>query len=95
MSIVSVCSGEVRINEILCKGTERLIRWDSNDQPFAGNWPAWWTNQFDHSNWKTGRTPIGYDLGTIRTNVRSQLYGISPSLYVRKEFSVSAQDATS
>lgn len=95
LSIVSICSGEVRINEILCKGTERLIRWDSNDQPFAGNWPAWWTNQFDHSNWKTGRTPIGYDLGTIRTNVRSQLYGISPSLYVRKEFSVSAQDATS
>ena len=95
LSIIGICSGEVRINEILCKGTERLLRWDANDQPFAGNWPAWWTNQFDHSNWKTGRTPIGYDLGSIRTNVKTKLYGISPSLYVRKKFSVSAQDANS
>ena len=95
LSIASLCSGEVRINEISCKGTERLIRWDANDQPFAGNWPTWWVNQFDHSNWKTGRTPIGYDLGSIRTNVKTKLYGISPSLYVRKKFSVSAQDANS
>ena len=36
LSIASLCSGEVRINEISCKGTERLIRWDANDQPFAG-----------------------------------------------------------
>jgi hypothetical protein len=95
LSLVSICSGEVRINEISCKRTERLLRWDSNDQPSAGNWPTWRANRFDHSNWKTGRTPIGYDLGSISTNVKSQLYGISPSLYVRKKFSVSAQDANS
>jgi len=95
LGIVSISSGEIRINEISCKGTERLLRWDANDQPFAGNWPAWWTNQFNHSDWKAGRTPIGYDLGTIRTNVKTKLYGISPSLYVIKKFSVSSQEAES
>ena len=95
LSIAGISSGEVIINEISCKGTERLLRWDANDQPFAGNWPAWWANQFDHSSWKTGRTPIGYDLGSIRTNLKTKLYEISPSLYLRKSFSVSAQNAAS
>ena len=95
LGIVSISSGEIRINEISCKGTERLLRWDANDQPFAGNWPAWWTNQFNHSDWKAGRTPLGYELGTIRTNVKTKLYGSSPSLYVIKKFSVSSQEAES
>ena len=41
---------------------------NENNQPFAGNWPSWWMNDFNNSNWKTGRLPIGYDLGNIRTN---------------------------
>ncbi len=37
-----VSFGEVIINEISTKQTERAIRWDEKNQPFAGTWPAWW-----------------------------------------------------
>ena len=90
-----VSFGEVIINEISTKQTERAIRWDEKNQPFAGTWPAWWMNEFDNSQWKTGRTPIGYDLGNIRTNVKNIIHGVSPSLYVIKKFDVSNQDASS
>ena len=68
---------------------------DERNQPFSGAWPAWWMREFDNSEWISGRTPIGYDLGNIRTNVKDSLNGISPSLYVIKKFQVSNQDSSS
>ena len=50
---------DVIINEISTKQTERALRWDERTQPFAGTWPAWWMREFDHSEWISGRTPIG------------------------------------
>ena len=87
--------GDVFINEFSAKQTERILRWDEKNQPFAGSWPSWWMNDFNNSNWKTGRLPIGYDLGNIRTNVKDSIYGISPSIYVIKTFQVSDADSSS
>ena len=86
---------DVIINEISTKQTERVLRWDERNQPFAGTWPAWWMREFDNSEWISGRTPIGYDLGNIRTNVKDWLNGISPSLYVIKKFQVNKEDSSS
>ena len=93
--LMGTSNGEVFINEFSAKQTERILRWDENNQPFAGNWPSWWMNDFNNSNWKTGRLPIGYDLGNIRTNVKDSIYGISPSIYVIKTFQVSDADSSS
>ena len=83
---------DVIINEISTKQTERALRWDERNQPFSGAWPAWWMREFDNSEWISGRTPIGYDLGNIRTNVKDWLNGISPSLYCLLYTSPSPRD---
>ncbi len=87
---LSLCSllGEVVINEIITTHAPRNLRWNSNNQPFAGSGDAWWLKDFDDSVWETGSLPIGYSLGTIETNVRDDLLDVSPSLYVRQKFEI-------
>jgi hypothetical protein len=86
---------DIIINEISARGSERLLRWDGNNQPFVGSSPIWRAADFNDSLWQIGNTPIGYDLGTINTNLGNILRGISPSLYVRKSFNVPANKASS
>ncbi|MGC6582458.1 MAG: lamin tail domain-containing protein [Akkermansiaceae bacterium] len=87
-------SGEIVINEISATRADRLLRWDVNDQPFAGSAPAWWSSSFNDNLWKTGNMPIGYGT-TVTTNLGSKLRDVSPSLYVRKTFTASSSDAAS
>ena len=86
---------DVLINEIVTKSSDRLLRWDQNNQPYVGSNPSWRSEDFNDSLWKNGRTPIGYDLGSIRTDLGSTLRRVSPSLYVRKSFSVPDGKASS
>jgi len=90
----SACA-DILINEISAVQTDRLLRWDENEQPYVGSGAPWWSEAFDDSTWETGNTPIGFDLGTIATNVRSEMRDITPSLYVRKTFTASASQANS
>ena len=80
--------GEVVINEIITTHAPRNLRWNSDNQPFAGSGDAWWLKDFDDSVWETGSLPIGYSLGTIETDVRDDLLNVSPSLYVRQKFEI-------
>ena len=80
--------GEVVINEIITTHAPRNLRWNSNNQPFAGSGDAWWLKGFDDSAWETGSLPIGYSLGTIETDVQDDLLNVSPSLYVRRKFEI-------
>ncbi len=91
--LCSLAPGEVVINEISATQSGRLLRWDANEQPFAGPGPAWWAPEFDDSRWATGAMPIGFGLGAISTNLAADLNGTSPSLYVRKTFAASAGEA--
>lgn len=86
---------DIVINEIVTKSSDRLLRWDTNNQPYVGSNPPWRNDDFNDSLWKTGRTPIGYDLGTINTNLGNTLRRNSPSLYIRKDFNVPAGKAAS
>ncbi len=86
---------DIIINEISASGNDRLLRWDENGQPFVGSYPPWRNAGFNDSLWSNGNTPIGYDLGSINTNLGNTLRGISPSLYVRKGFNVPAGKASS
>lgn len=87
--------GEVVINEISATNAPRNLRWDENDQAYAGAGPAWWSTSFDDSSWETGSMPIGYSLGSISTNVGGDLRNVSPSMYTRKVFDASASEASS
>jgi len=92
---LGIAHGQIIINELSATSAERNLRWDINDQPFAGAGPAWWSPSFDDSDWEAGSMPIGYSLGAIATDLGPVLRDVSPSFYVRKDFTVAAADATS
>ena len=94
LAVSPVC-GQLVINEISAVSAERNLRWDSNDQPFAGSGPAWWAPTFDDTDWSSGSAPIGYSLGTISTNLLSTLRDVSPSFHTRTTFNASAGEAAS
>lgn len=87
--------GDVVINEISATSAPRNLRWDENDQAFAGAGPAWWSAAFDDGRWEAGQMPIGYSLGSISTNLSSDLSNLSPSFYTRKTFEASPSEASS
>ena len=92
---MSFLRGEIVINEIVATTAERNLRWDENDQPYAGAGPAWWSPEFNDGDWSSGNLPMGFLINPISTNLQAQLYNVSPSFYVRKEFTVSASEAAS
>lgn len=81
---VSHLLGDVVINEIVATSFERNLRWDDNDQPYAGAGPAWWSSSFDDRDWDSGALPMGYSINPLSTNLSSKLRNVSPSFYVRK-----------
>ncbi|MEN8693384.1 MAG: lamin tail domain-containing protein [Akkermansiaceae bacterium] len=85
---------EIVINEISATRSDRLLRWDSNDQPFSGSAPAWWSSSFQDADWQSGNMPIGYG-ATVTTDLGSQLRDLTPSFYARKTFTASSSDAAS
>lgn len=91
----SFVSGEILINEIAAIDAGRVLRWDENDQPYAGAGPAWWSPSFDSATWNQGSLPIGFSINPIATDLRSTLNNVSPSFYVRKSFEASPADAAS
>ncbi|MGI9242317.1 MAG: hypothetical protein ACR2RV_16080, partial [Verrucomicrobiales bacterium] len=93
--VVISARADVVINEISASQTDRLLRWDADDQPYAGAGHPWWSAEFDDTNWQSGATPLGFDLGTITTNLRSVMRGVTPSVYTRQTFTASASDAAS
>jgi len=88
-------SAQVVLNEISAVSSGRILRWDANGQPFVGAGRPWWSWNFNETGWRDGSAPIGFGITPLTTNVKTELSDISPSLYVRKFFTVSAPDAVS
>ncbi len=89
----SLVFGDVVINEIATTHASRNLSWDGNEQPYAGAGPAWWSTDFREILWKAGSMPIGYSLGSISTDLGSDLRNVSPSFYTRKTFNASSSEA--
>lgn len=92
---VCAIEAQVIINEISAIQSDRLLRWDDQEQPYVGSGPAWWSREFDSGTWNEGPMPLGFSLGAISTNLSSQLLNTSPSFFVRKSFQVSPSQASS
>ncbi|MDX2109844.1 MAG: lamin tail domain-containing protein [Verrucomicrobiota bacterium] len=86
---------QVVINEIMATSTDRELQWTADGTPYVGHGPAWWMEAYDDAFWLSGSGPFGFNAGTVGTNVKSKVDGITPSLYLRTTFTVSATDATS
>ncbi len=94
VSSLSSVHATVRLTEIAAAPDERAIRWDPvTGQGRIGIGPAWYDPTFNAASWATGAAPLGMGFPNPGTNLQPLLFSRVPSLYVRKEFAVSAADA--
>lgn len=73
-----------------------LLRQDVQGAPDV----LWATPPFDDSTWSTGVGPVGYDASgspdyTVALDLHDQMRGVTPSVYVRKRFTVTQVEADS
>jgi len=97
-----VCHAEVLINEVLARGSERLLRWTPEGVPKLGFGKSWYEASFDDGTWSSGNGPFGFGSFTnvspappIGTNLATQMQNLTPTLYLRKTFTATADQATS
>ena len=91
----------VFINEVVHAASERQLRWPTASTPKLGTSPAFYEVGFDDSatkGWQSGPGPFGFGTTTpaapaFGTNTQTQMQNLTPTLYLRKTFTVSAADA--
>jgi len=92
---LSTVFGAVRINEINALSSDRLLQWSDSGVPRLGSGVSWWANDFDDSTWPSVYAPIGFNYNQVVTDLSADMYGLIPSVYLRKTFTVTAVQAAS
>jgi hypothetical protein len=87
-------SGAIRINELVAAPSERQLAWSSNGIPRLGSGVAWTEPGFAENGWSAGPLPAGYGFSGLATDLSGAMRDKAPSLYVRKEFFLSAEQAS-
>jgi len=103
LSLVLSSPGGVVVNEVVNAPSERQIKWSATGVPTLGTGVPWYVNGFDDGatkGWQTGVGPFGFGTftggtPTIGTNPQTQMVNLTPTLYLRKTFTVSAGNAAS
>ncbi|MDF1859069.1 MAG: lamin tail domain-containing protein [Verrucomicrobiales bacterium] len=88
-------SGDVKISEFGAVSSDRLLRWSDSGMPTLGSGIPWWEAGFDDTAWPNGTAPIGFNYPEVVTDLANQVFGLTPSLYVRQKFTVTAGQAAS
>ena len=88
--------GQLLINELATTHSDRLLVREAGAYPRVGNTIPWQSAGYDDLNWQSGNGPFGFGTSfSIGTNVSGEIQNFSPSLYLRKNFNVSAGNAAS
>lgn len=94
--------GDVVLNEIMAKASDRLLRWNAAGVPKLGFGPAWHELSYADDSWPAGNGPFGFGsfanvspAPAVGTNLATQMVNLTPTAYLRKAFSASAAQATS
>lgn len=93
MSGVSA-GGAVLINELFASPSEQQLSYDSNGIPRLGSGAGWFEPNFRDQQWPSGHLPAGFGFGGLGTDVGSAMQGKTPSLYLRKEFNLTSEQAS-
>lgn len=86
------------INELSATHSDRLLVREAGEYPRVGNTIPWQRVEFDDSAWGAGDGPFGFgNTGSVSlgTNVGAEVQGKTPSLYLRKSFTVTPATAAS
>jgi hypothetical protein len=84
----------VWLNELSAAPSEQQLQWSSNGVPRLGSGAAWMEADFTAPGWTSGLLlPAGYGVGGLTTDLTAAMKDQAPSLYLRKEFDLTAEQA--
>lgn len=84
---------DLLINEFQAATSNRQLRTLPDGRPRLGWGPGWQDPSYKPTAWETGTIPIGFGFAGVSTDLGSRMRGKTTSLYLRKTFTVSAEDA--
>jgi len=84
----------VVINEFMAGSSDRRLSWSTNDVARIGSGLVWSQPEFADGTWTPGNLPAGYNFTGLATDLTGSMPNQAPSLYLRKEFQVTADLAS-
>ncbi len=93
LGLLQGAGAEVVINEIGAASSDRLLRSHPDGRPRLGWGATWCELEFDDADWDTGSAPFGFGAEGIATDLGEAMLGRTPSVYLRKIFTVSEEAA--
>ncbi len=87
--------GAVIINEFMAGASDRRLSWPTSEFAQLGSGVAWNSLDFADGSWSTGNLPAGYGFSGLSTDLTGTMLNQAPSVYLRKEFQVTAEKASS
>jgi len=93
MAATPVLHAAVLINEFSAAPSQQQLSWNSNGVPRMGSGVGWMEPSFVPHGWSSGTLPAGYGFTGLGTDLTSAMSGKTPTLYLRKEFSLTSTQA--
>ncbi|MEO7319325.1 MAG: lamin tail domain-containing protein, partial [Chthoniobacteraceae bacterium] len=90
--LLTRASGQVIINEVSAAASDRILQWSADGTPQLGSGIPWNAVTFNSTPWVSGNLPAGYG-STVNTNLQSAMQYKTPSLYLRKTFTITPSQA--
>jgi autotransporter-associated beta strand protein len=90
--------GQVSINEFVAASSDRLLQRTAGQYPRVGITTPWQQAAYDDSLWNSGAGPFGFGTFsgvTIATDLSAQMQNRAASVYLRKTFTVTPEQAAS
>jgi len=84
----------VVINEFMAGSSDRRLSWSTNAVAQLGSGVSWTSLDYADSAWNTGNLPAGYGFTGMATDLTGTMFNQAPSLYIRKQFQVTADQAS-
>ena len=81
------------INEFSATPSEQQLSWGTNGVPRMGSGTSWMEPDFIPRGWSRGNLPAGYGFAGLGTDLTTTMKGKTPTLYLRKEFSLTSTQA--
>jgi hypothetical protein len=85
----------VVINEFMAGSSDRRLSWSTNDVAQLGSGVSWKSPDYLDGAWSVGNLPAGYGFTGLATDLSGVMSNQAPSLYLRKEFQATAEQASS
>ena len=83
----------VIINEFVAAASERQLTRDATGAARVGTGLDWHAPGFNANSWSNGLLPAGYAFAGLATELSAAMTNKTPSLYLRKEFTVTSVQA--